>query len=248
MRFKTFGNRENKTIMLLHGGGLSWWSNQVLIDHYQESYHVVAVVIDGHGEDGENTFMRIENSAKQLIDYIDKELGGSVYALIGLSLGAQIIVETISVRGDLAEYAVVESALILPMKFAEIVSPLMIQSSYWLVKKKWFSALQAKELYLPKEMWALYYEESLKMSKQSLIHISKSNLGYSLKESIRNTQTHVLIVVGEKEIGKIKASAEKMNAIIPNSTLFIAENKKHGELSLSYPQVYIELIDSFLNK
>jgi len=246
MIFKTWGNKENKTIVLLHGGGLSWWSNQEIIEFLEKYYFIVAVVIDGHGEDSDKTFVNIKNSAEQLINYIDNELNEKVYALIGLSLGGQIIIEAISQKNNITEYAIVESALVCPMKYVGVISPVMIKSSYGLIRKKWFSMIQAKELCLPKDKWDLYFEDSIKISKQSLINISKSNSNYELKESISHTKTKVLIIIGEKEIGKIKQSAEKLNKKLTNSKIFIAKKMKHGELSLSYTKTYIEIINSFL--
>jgi pimeloyl-ACP methyl ester carboxylesterase len=246
MIFKIWGNKKNKIIVLLHGGGLSWWSNQEIIESLKNSYYIVAVVIDGHGEDADKTFISIENSTARLIDYIDNELNGKVYALIGLSLGSQIIVEAISQKNNITEYAIVESALVCPMKFIGKISSIMIKSSYGLIRKRWFSRIQAKELCLPKDKWDLYFEDSVRISKQSLINMSKSNSNYKLKKSISYAKTKVLLIVGEKEIRKIIQSAKELNAKLSNSQFCIAKNMKHGELSLSYTQKYIEIINSFL--
>ncbi|NLA24607.1 MAG: alpha/beta hydrolase [Bacteroidales bacterium] len=247
MIFKTFGNREYETIILLHGGGLSWWSYQEIIEHLKERYYVVSVVIDGHGENSDQTFTSIENPAEQLIDFIDNEANGQVFALMGLSLGAQIIVETITRRKNIAKYAVIESALLCPMKLVEKSSSLMIHCTYWLIKQRWFSDIQAKALFVPKDKLELYYADSIKISKRSLINISKSNASFELKDSISKTEAKVLIIVGEKEIRKIQLSAQKLSIKTPNSKLYIAKNMKHGELSLSTPEQYFELITSFFN-
>ena len=71
---------------------------------------------------------------------------------------------------------------------------------YGLVKRRWFSKLQAKTLCVPTDMFEQYYQDSLKISKQSLINITLSNGSYNLKNSIVNTKSKVLIIVGENEI------------------------------------------------
>lgn len=71
MLFKETENKSLPTIILLHGGGLSWWSLKPIINQLQDKYHVVTPVIDGHGEDGFETFVSIEDSATKLINYID---------------------------------------------------------------------------------------------------------------------------------------------------------------------------------
>ncbi|MEH6942066.1 alpha/beta fold hydrolase, partial [Bacillus sp. JJ722] len=62
MIFKDTGNPESETIILLHGGGLSYWSLQHQISHFSQKFHVVTPIIDGHGEDGNTTFISIKDS------------------------------------------------------------------------------------------------------------------------------------------------------------------------------------------
>ena len=116
MLFKEFGNKSLKTIILLHGGGLSWWGFQNVIEFLENDYYVVTPTIDGHGDDADTAFISIEDSAEKLIHYIDTECGGKVFALAGLSIGAQIVTEVLSQKGDIAEFAVIESALVIPIK------------------------------------------------------------------------------------------------------------------------------------
>jgi len=247
MVFKEYGNKSSRTIILLHGGGLSSWSLKNVAELLQKDFHVVTPIIDGHGEDGANTFISIEDSAKKLVEYIDTECSGKVFALGGLSIGAQIVTEVLSVRRDIAEYAIIESALVLPIKGVGAMVP-VYKAVYGLIKRRWFSQMQAKSLLVPKELFEEYYNDSLKMSKQSLINITLSNGNYLIKDTLSDTRAIVLLIVGEKEIGIMKKSAQKLLNAIPGSKLFIAANMGHGEMSLRYPQKYKELIcDLFEN-
>ena len=241
MLFREFGNKASKTIILLHGGGLSWWSLNDLAELLEKDFHVVTPIIDGHGEDGENTFISIEDSAKKLVEYIDNEYSGKVFALGGLSIGAQIVTEALSARSDITEYAIIESALVLPIIGVTAMVP-VYKAVYGLIKRRWFSKMQAKSLSVPKEMFEIYFNDSLKMSKQSLINITLSNGNYGIKESLSQTKAKVLLIVGEKEIGIMKKSAQKLLDTIPGSELFVASNMGHGEMSLRYPQKYKELV------
>ena len=130
MQFKNWGDKSNKTIILLHGGGLSWWAYRKIISVLSEDYFVVAVILDGHGEDYNNPFISIEDSAAKLISFIDTECNQSVFAIISLSIGAQIAVETISQRKDITEYAIIESVLLIPTKWIKIASKPLINMTY----------------------------------------------------------------------------------------------------------------------
>ena len=48
MNFKEYGNKNKDTIMLLHGGGLSWWNYREEAERLQKSYHIIIPILDGH--------------------------------------------------------------------------------------------------------------------------------------------------------------------------------------------------------
>ena len=49
MKFKTFGRKENPAVVLVHGGGLSWWSLRKIISLLEEEYYLVAPILDEIG-------------------------------------------------------------------------------------------------------------------------------------------------------------------------------------------------------
>jgi len=246
MLFKEFGNKNAPVFVALHGGGLSWWSLQKVINLLKPNYRVIVPVIDGHGEDSATTFISIQDSAQKLITYINQNCGGQVYALSGLSLGAQIVTEVISMRPHIAKHAVIESALVYPIRGISWMAQPAFDLSYGLIQKRWFSKAQAKAMCLPEEMFEQYYKDSMKLSKQSLIHISLSNGSYRLNESIAHTSARVLIIVGESEVGLMQKSARRLHKIIAGSELLIAARMKHGELDLRFPDRLVEIIQHFI--
>jgi len=246
MLFKEFGNKNAPVFVALHGGGLSWWSLQKVIDILKTDYYVIVPVIDGHGEDNATTFISIQDSAQKLIAYIDRNFNGQVFTLSGLSIGAQLVTEVLSIRPNIAKYAVIESALVYPIKVVSLMVQPAFELSYGLIKKRWFSKMQAKATCIPDEMFEQYYQDSSKISKQSLMNISLSNGDYRLKESIADTKSKVLIIVGEKEIGIMKKSARRLHETIKGSELYVAAAMKHGEMDLCYPDKLVEIIRSFI--
>ena len=110
-----FGKQNRGNILLLHGGGLSWWNYRDIAQLLEKDYHVILPVLDGHA--GSNVpFTTIEDNAARLISYIDTRFGGRVLAIGGLSLGGQVAVEMLSQRPDICQYAMIESVLVKPMK------------------------------------------------------------------------------------------------------------------------------------
>lgn len=91
-----------RTAVLLHGGGLSWWNYRAVADLLAANgYRVVLPVLDGHAG-SDRPFTSIEDNASELVALIDRELGGRVEALGGVSLGAQVALEALAQRPQIA--------------------------------------------------------------------------------------------------------------------------------------------------
>ena len=142
MRVLELGQQRSDVVMLLHGGGLSWWNYREAAELLAEQYHVVLPVLDGHA-DSDAPFTTIEENAVRLISYIDAHWGGKILAIGGLSLGGQIAVEMLSQRKDICQYALIESALVKPMSITSALIGPAFGMSYGLMKQKWFAKLQA---------------------------------------------------------------------------------------------------------
>lgn len=245
MIFKEFGNKNNPVIIFLHGGGLSWWSFKPQIEALQKDYFVITPIIDGHGDDWENTFVSIRKSAERVIEYIEANCNGKVFAICGLSIGAQIVVEIMTQKSDITENAIIESALVIPMKMATKLTVPLYNLSYGLIKKRWYAKLQAKTLNVPEEWFESYFLDSSRMTKESLINITNSNGDYSISPTLQNTKAKTLILVGEKELSIMRKSAQLLHETIKNSSLKVIEKSGHGEISLIHSGQYIALLKDF---
>ena len=143
MNYVEYGKENNDVIILLHGGGLSWWNYKEVAERLQTDYHVFLPILDGHAGCDKN-FTTIENNALDIIEFVNSKLGGSVLLMGGLSLGGQILLEILSQCKDICKYAIVESALVIPSKFTYSMIKPAFGSCYGLIKYKWCSKLQFK--------------------------------------------------------------------------------------------------------
>ena len=116
MEYKEYGSKNNDTIILLHGGGLSWWNYIDEIGLLEDEFHIVIPILDGHSNSDTN-FTSIESNALEIINFINDNYNGKVKLIGGLSLGGQILLEILSKNPNICEYAIVESALAIPMNF-----------------------------------------------------------------------------------------------------------------------------------
>ena len=246
MRVIEYGTHNSKVILLLHGGGLSWWSYRDVAERLQEEYHVILPILDGHaGSDA--PFVSIEENAKRVIQYIDENLNGSVTMIGGLSLGAQIVVEILSQRSNICKAAIIESALVIPMKMTHTLTKPMMDLSFWLIAKEWFARLQFQSLRIKPELYEEYYRDTCQITKDDMIAFLKANSNYVVKRQITDTKAKVAIVAGAKEPSVMIRSAKQLRRMIPDSSLAILENMHHGEYSINHGKEYADNLKKLLH-
>ena len=246
MRVLEFGQQNDHVILLLHGGGLSWWNYRAVAQKLAEQYHVVLPVLDGHaGSDA--PFTTIEDNADRLISYIDTHFGGQVLVIGGLSLGGQIAVEMLSRRPDICRYALIESALVKPMKLTAALIPPAFGMSYGLIGQRWFAKLQAGYLGIPGALFDEYFRDTGLISKADMIAFLKANSLYTIKPGLSETRAKVKIVAGSREQKNIRDSAAMLNRTIPGSSMEILPGLRHGDLSINHPEAYVRMLTEWVD-
>ncbi len=243
MQYVEYGAHNSQTIILLHGGGLSWWNYRNASQLLADKYHVILPVLDGHA-DSDAPFTSIEDNAARLIAYIDEHLGGSVYALGGLSLGGQIAVEMLTQRPDICRFALIESVLVKPLKLTHALIGPTFGMSYGLIKQQWFAKMQAAYLGIPQELFEDYYRDTCAISKADMIAFLRANCAYEMKAALSKTTAKVKIVAGSREQKSILDSAKLLNSRIPGSKAEILPGLRHGDLSINFPGQYVQMLQN----
>ena len=237
MQFYEYGSGQKDTILLLHGGGLSWWNYREAAELLRDSYHVILPILDGHAG-SDRPFTSIEDNAFELLSFIDEQLGGSVLLIGGLSLGGQILLDMLSQRREFCRYALVESAAVLPSKLTNALIAPAFGSSYGLIKNKTFARLQFQSLHIKPELFEDYYRDTCRIKKQDMIAFMKANTSYALKDSLGRSSAEVHVYFGEKETGEIQRSAEAVGRALPACRMHEMQGLRHGEFSLNHAEAY----------
>ena len=247
MKYVEYGKENSDVMILLHGGGLSWWNYKEAAEILQTDYHVILPILDGHAG-SDQQFTTIEDNASEIIEFINSKFGGSVLLIGGLSLGGQILLEILSQRKDICQYAMVESALVIPSKFTYSMIKPAFGSCYGLIKYRWFSKLQFKSLRIKSNLFDEYYRDTCAITKNDMISFLQENAVYSLKEGIGECEATVQIFVGEKENYLMKKSAKIIYEKIQDSCINVLPNMYHGEFSINHANDYVrKLLKTILN-
>lgn len=243
MQYKVYGKQNQDVIVLLHGGGLSWWNYREISELLQNDLQIIIPILDGHtGSDKD--FTSIKDNADEIISFIDRNFGGSVLLIGGLSLGGQILVEMLSQRKNICRYAIVESASVIPSKLTYSLIRPTFGTCYGLIKQKWFSKLQFRSLRIKPELFDDYYQDTCGITKQNMIAFLQESSMYSMKETLGECTAKVHLFVGERENKRILFSAKKIREAIKNCDLHILPSMYHGEFSINQADRYAkELYD-----
>lgn len=246
MKIVEYGKENSHVIILLHGGGLSWWNYKEAAEILADRFHIVMPILNGHsGSDA--PFTSIENNASDIISYIDKNFGGHVLLIGGLSLGAQVLVELLSQRADICKYAMIESALVMPIRLTAALIKPVYNICYPLIKKRWFAKLQFRALHIKSELFEVYYTDTANISKKDMIAFLKANSNYCIKDTLVDCKAKAFIVVGSREQAVMKKSAKLIADTLPTATLELMQNYYHGDLSVNHSGEYAEKLLQLIN-
>ena len=254
MKFHEFGDKNLPTILLIHGGGSSWWNYLRQARLLSHNYHVILPTLNGHGEEYQEDYISTEDSAQEILDYVRQNCDGKLFALGGVSLGGQIAMELLSIDSELAEKAIIDGSLCIPQPRLAKISIFLVSLFGKLMFSKFSCKLQLSimdKLYpkfgYPEELKTYYLEDMPRTPIKTLVTIYKTYIGYyKLKSSISKSKAKVLYIYGEKELNCVKESAGVFEQLHPNTILYEAKGYNHGYLSAYLPQEWLDLVEPFL--
>lgn len=243
--YQEFGDKSAPIMVFLHGGGVSgWmWNNQV---QYFTHYHCLVPDLPGHGKSYSIPFS-IRDSAERVIKLIEEKSNGKKVIVIGFSLGAQIIVQLLSMKPTLIDFAIINSALVRPMpSLRKWIQPTMKLSAP-LIKKRWFAKLQAKTLYVGDDYFEKYYEESCQMNAGTLTQVLEENMTFSIPTNFNQANASILVTVGEREKSVMRESARDIVKANQHSKGVFISDIGHG-VSMAMPDLFNQMVDTWINE
>ena len=115
MRYQTFGDKSNPSLMLLPGLGVSYELFLPLIERMKDCFYIVAVEVDGFILGAFSAFTSIDDQAVQANEYVKERLDGHLDCAYGLSMGGKILSRMLERREVAIDHAVLDAAPLLPL-------------------------------------------------------------------------------------------------------------------------------------
>ncbi|CAH2465388.1 MULTISPECIES: alpha/beta fold hydrolase [Bacillus cereus group] len=243
LHYREFGDTSSPLIVFIHGGGVSGWMWDKQIKHFT-NFHCLVPDLPEQGKNSNKDHFSINFSAKKIIELIEEKGQGKTVIVIGFSLGAQVLIAMLSMKPDLIQYAMINSALVKPIPFAKtLISSLGL--TYSLIKSKTFSKIQAKSMYIDEKYFDNYYHDSCQISKNTFMRILEENMSFTIPKGFENANSNILVTVGEKEKNIMKKSVTEILKNNPNCTGIIISKIGHG-IPLANPKLFNTLIERWL--
>ncbi|WP_297688593.1 alpha/beta hydrolase [uncultured Anaerococcus sp.] len=245
MKFVTYGNKDNKSLLFIHG--LASSANLCFggLLPYLKDYYVILVELDGHCPSDENDLNSMGEEISKIENYILKNLKGNLYGLCGFSMGGTLAVDLIS-RGNICVEKVLLDAPITaelgwkayPYTQAFIIGTTMIKKSIS-IPKFMIDWLMGKDNESIIEM------TYLNISKRTIKNVCKYIFHYQINENLRNFHEPVLFLRGSQEpVPEI--SQENLIKYLPQIKVEIFEGLGHGQFLHENPQSYAKKVKVFL--
>ncbi|MFB5086431.1 alpha/beta hydrolase [Psychrobacillus sp. PGGUH221] len=243
IHYVEYGDKNAPLIVFLHGGGVSgWmWDEQV---RYFKQYHCLVPDLPAQGISSENSFS-IKGSAEKLNELIEEKAQDKEIIVTGFSLGAQVLIEMLSLKPNLIDYAIINSALVRPSTVAKSLIGPSIRLTFPLIKNKAFSKFQSRTLYIREDQFEKYYTESTQMKKETLIQILEENMSYKIPHNFNKAKSKILVTVGEKEKSIMKKSAVDLLKSNPHCNGLIIPNVGHG-IPIADPDYFNNLLENWI--
>lgn len=243
MVFREFGADRPETVLLLHGGGLSWWNYREAAALLQAGFHVILPVLDGHAG-SDRPFTSVEDNALELLAFIDSRFGGSVLLAGGLSLGGQVLLEMLARRPGFCRFALAESAAVIPSPITAALAGPAFACSYGLIRGRHFSRLQFRSLHMKEDLFGDYYRDTCAIRREDMVSFVKASASYAFRPPAGGVKLHVF--AGGKENRRILRSAEKLRREVPGCRVTVLPGLYHGEFSLNHPDLYARTVTEII--
>lgn len=246
LHYQEYGNKSASLLIFLHGGGVSNWMWDKQIQYFTQ-YHCIVPNLPEHGLDNNEIHFSIKGSAEEIIKLIEEKASGKKVILIGFSLGSQVIIQLLSIKPDIIDTAIINSAAVRPLSHAKKLIKPTVRLTFPFIKMRWFSRLQAKSLYIGKDYFERYYEESCQIKSDTLVRVLEENMSFKIPEDFRKATGKILVTVGEKEKAIMIKSAKDLVEANSNCSGVILPGVGHG-VSLATPDFFNYLVEVWIDE
>ncbi len=245
---KETGENNDETLLFLHGDGIAGWMWDKQVESFSD-YHCIVVDLPGHGKSSEAKSFTIKDTAEMIIGIIRDHAHGKKAHLVGISMGAQIIVQILSTAPEVVDHALISGTLVRTAAPTEIFLKLLnhLIEIYIPVKNNPLYIKSYMRSYnIPKNLYNKFKESTCAIKQDSLDKIIRENMLFKMPKDLENAYVPVLVMTGEKDYRIVNESAEKLMNVLPNSKRAYALRVGHM-WNMENPELFNNVLRAWIN-
>lgn len=246
MNYLTYGDKNNKSIVLIHGMATTAKMCYERILPFLQEYYVVLVEVDGHIPGDDRPLISLADACTDVERYIEDELGGEAYCLGGFSMGGTMATE-IMARGNVnIECVFLDAAFLTKMgpMLTRLYKIIFWSAISWLIKGHSVPKFMM-DIMMGKDNSAVIDMLYTGVKKETIYNVCQDVYTYSIPEKIKDFSGKVLFIYGSNEPYPRKGSA-LLKKSFPGLQIKEIEGMGHGQYIMVNPKEYAEELLTFL--
>lgn len=245
MNYITFGDKNNKSLVFIHGLASTAELCFVALLPYLSDYYVVLCELDCHYDKSKKDIFSMNDCIDDIENYIINNLSGKVYGLCGFSMGATMAVDLIS-RGSIrVERLLLDAAITIDMGLA--VKPFAYAFAIGTdrIKKGKFIAKFMLDYFMGKGNDSASEMMYTNITKKTILDACKTLHHYHISDDLKKFAKPALFLMGSEEAIP-KKSAMLLKKYLPQMKIEVFEGKGHGQFLHEEPEAYVKILLDFL--
>ena len=232
-------------IVFLHGGDMSGWSWEPVVERMQR-YHCLVPDLPQYGKSFQHGPFEMSRAVTGVAEVIRSRVGTGRAHVVGFSLGAQVGAQLLATEPKLVDQAVLSGTIINTMPFVRLTQLLlgMLTRNTW-----WHSVMSrsrhARHVGIASTNIDDYREDVRLMPAERLAHIVEASTGFTLPQGLDESDSRTLFLTGSKEIRLVHRSAAALAQQMPNGVDGVAIDMDH-DWPLHHPDLFSRTVDCWL--
>ncbi len=247
MQFHPFGDKNNKSILALHGALCDWRKFRELLKPLEDSYYVVYPAMTGCYDSSED-FISFADECAQIEAYVLENLDGKLDAVWGASQGATVLTELLA-RNRIKVHTAILDGVYLAHQ-GKLTAELGLRAFLKMQKNGGEMSNAMKKVCLLMglgeedlaEFSLMYWGAGESGMKANLME----NYTYRVNEAIRDSETEVFLWCGSRE-----PFARKSHAILKKRLRHYSEKiwpgVGHGVMLYFHTDEYLDALRTVLS-
>jgi pimeloyl-ACP methyl ester carboxylesterase len=257
--FEESGESGRPTIVFLHGGGGAGWMWRPQVEALKGEHHLLVPDMPEQGRSTDAGPFAMESAARQVAELIRERATGGRAHVVGLSEGAQTVVQLLAIAPEVVESAIVSSALVRPIAAAAWASsPAVLGMAYatsiapFRTSDAWIRLNMRSAAGVPEAYFADFKESFGTLSKSGFVDLMRANQTFRLPDGLEKARARVLAVCGGREYTVMRRSTADIAAAIPGAVarevvhdrrMSVAEERNWN---LTEPELFTAMVRDFI--